>query len=87
MLQGRLLIVEVDGVDWIGQLEPLAWQLVRQINRSAGRRLVDRIAFRAARLARKPPAKALRSQPETDSALDPMRRRAYRASRQAQQAK
>ena len=89
LLQGRLLLVEVDGLDWVAQLEAIGPRLVRELNRAAGRPLVDRIGFRPvkdskAAPARMGPALARSSRPEGETALDPMRRRLYEtAQRQA----
>ena len=79
-LVGSTLVVEVEDVVWERQLSVLRPQIVKNIEKSVGPGLVDRVEFYV-RPPRRAPRRAARSADEADGIEDPVLRGIYRAAR------
>ena len=82
--QGRLT-VEVDGPEWLTQLESLAAQIRGRLNDELGSTMVGYILFRTAGQRKFGPGRASSSQGRGDQEVrNPIRRRLYLDSKKAQ---
>jgi predicted nucleic acid-binding Zn ribbon protein len=79
-LVGSTLVVEVEDVVWERQLSVLRPHIVKNIEKSVGAGLVDRVEFYV-RPPRRAPQRAARGADEADGIEDPVLRGVYRAAR------
>jgi hypothetical protein len=77
------LVIEVEDAVWQRQLFTLRSQIMRQLEKTAGRRVVEELEFRVALPKRKPArAETLTAIPdEADGIRDPFLRNIYKAAR------
>ena len=76
------LVIEVEDSVWQRQLFTLRSQIMNQLEKAAGRRLVEELEFRVA-LPKRPPVRAesVISVDEADGIRDPFLRNIYKAAR------
>ncbi len=88
-LAGKMLIVEADSPEWADGLGSVAPQIQVRLNAAVGRRVVEKLTFRIARVPKRGPMRAQTSDPAldgpdaADGIRDPQRRRLYLASKRA----